>query len=194
MLNKQGYAIDADNAWFDVYVTVDGGSEISDTNGRFEYYTDPVINDLTPALGPMNGGTIVTVNGTGFDQNTTCGIIIRLGVIELKPKNVSNETMTFIAPKSPLPGTAAFSVSLNGQQFTQQPAVSDLPKEHTYDFYEPPYTSFYYPARGPANGANFQRHYGFGYMLGRPHLNDRMWVRLIHAETHARLTEDIEIP
>ena len=63
----------------------------------------------------MNGGTLVTVNGTGFDQNTTCGIIIRLGIIELKPLNVTNETMTFRAPKSPLPGTAAFSVALNGQ-------------------------------------------------------------------------------
>jgi hypothetical protein len=46
-------------------------------------------------------------------------MIIRLGLIELKPTNVTNETMTFIAPKSPLPGTAAFSVALNGQQFSK---------------------------------------------------------------------------
>lgn len=142
----------------------------------------------------MGGGTTVTVNGTGFDQNTTCGIIIRLGIIELTPLNVTNETMTFKAPKSPLPGTAQFSVALNGQQFSKSPAVSDLPKEFTYDFYEPPYTTFYYPARGPTNGANFQRHQGFGYMLGRPHLNDRLWVRLIHVESKAPLTEEIEIP
>jgi hypothetical protein len=25
-LNKQGYAIDAENQWFDVYITLDGGS------------------------------------------------------------------------------------------------------------------------------------------------------------------------
>jgi hypothetical protein len=41
--------------------------------------------------------------------------IIRLGIIEIKPQNITNETMTFKAPKSPLPGTAAFSVSLNSQ-------------------------------------------------------------------------------
>lgn len=115
LLNKQGYAIDADNAWFDVYITLDGGSELSDSNGRFEYYSEPFINDISPALGPMNGGTYVTVNGTGFDQNTTCGIIIRLGIIELRPTKVTNETLEFKSPKSPLPGTAAFSVSLNGQ-------------------------------------------------------------------------------
>jgi hypothetical protein len=194
MMNKQGYAVDADNAWFDVFITLDGGSQLSDSSGRFEYYADPFINELSPALGPMNGGTIVTVNGTGFDQNTTCGIIIRLGIIELRPMSVTNESMIFKAPKSPLPGTAAFSVSLNGQQFSKQPAVADLPKEFVYDFYEPPYTSFYYPARGPSNGANFQRHQGFGYMLGRPHLNDRLWVRLINPDTKKPVTENIEIP
>lgn len=115
LLNKQGYAIEAENAWFDVYITLDGGSELSDSNGRFEYYSDPFIFDIMPALGPMHGGTVVTVNGTGFDQNTTCGIIVRLGIIELKPMKVTNESLVFKAPKSPLPGTAAVSFSLNGQ-------------------------------------------------------------------------------
>lgn len=69
LLNKQGYAIDADNAWFDLYISLDGGVELSESSGRFEYYSDPIINELSPALGPMHGGTTVTVNGTGFDQN-----------------------------------------------------------------------------------------------------------------------------
>jgi hypothetical protein len=114
LLNKQGYAIDAENSWFDVYITLDGGSQLSDSNGRFEYYSDPFINEISPALGPKHGGTIVTVNGTGFDQNTTCGIVIRLGIIELKPTKITSDSMVFHTPKSPLPGTAAFSVSLNG--------------------------------------------------------------------------------
>jgi hypothetical protein len=134
---------------------------------------------LEPALGPLEGGTTVTVNGTGFDQNTTCGIILRLGIIEFKPKNISSDHMVFIAPKSPLPGTATFSVALNGQQYTKQPVASDLEKELTFDFYEIPYTSYFYPPMGPTNGANFQRHQGFGYMLKRPHLNDRLWARMV---------------
>jgi hypothetical protein len=194
LLNKQGYAIEADNAWFDVYITLDGGSELSTSNGRFEYYYDPKIIDLSPSLGPMEGGTTVTVNGTGFDQNTTCGIVLRLGIIEIKPHHVTNETLVFKTPKSPLPGTATFSVALNGQQFTKQQVASDLEKELTYDFYEIPYTSFYYPNRGPSNGANFQRHQGFGYMLKRPHLNDRLWVRLVQPESKKPVTEEIEIP
>lgn len=101
--------------------------------------------------------------------------------------------MVFKTPKTPLPGTAVFSVAMNGQQFTSQKAVSDLEKELTYDFYEIPYTSYYYPPRGPTNGANFQRHQGFGYKLQRPHLNDRLWARLVEMESRHPLTEDIEI-
>jgi hypothetical protein len=100
MLNKQGYEMEGDS-WFDVYVSLDGGSEISESSGRFEYYSDPIINGLSPALGPMEGGTIVTVNGTGFDQNTTCGIILRLGIIEFHPLNVTSDSLIFKAPKTP---------------------------------------------------------------------------------------------
>jgi hypothetical protein len=39
LMNKQGYVVDGgEGAWFDVYISLDGGSEISDSNGRFEYY------------------------------------------------------------------------------------------------------------------------------------------------------------
>jgi hypothetical protein len=156
LMNKQGYVVDGgDGAWFDVYISLDGGSELSDSNGRFEYYQDPIIYELNPALGPQTGNTLVTVNGTGFDQNTTCGTFIRLGLIELTPLNITNETLTFKTPHSPFPGTAAVSFTLNGQQYTKQPAISDLPKELTFDYYEAPYTTFYYPSKGPSNGANF---------------------------------------
>jgi hypothetical protein len=30
-------------------------------------------------------------------------------------------------------------------------------------------------------------------MLGRPHLNDQFWARLVNTETNAPLTENIEI-
>jgi hypothetical protein len=75
--------------------------------------------------------------------------------MEILPLNITNETLTFMTPPSPLPGTSAFSVSLNGQQYSTQKAVSDLAKEIVFDYYEPPYTSYYYPLTGPTNGNNF---------------------------------------
>lgn len=82
-------------------------------------------------------------------------MILRLGIIEFKPDKITENGMNFTAPKSAYPGTSVFAVSLNGQQFTKQPAVSDMEKEFTYDYYDPPYTTNYYPGKGPTNGANY---------------------------------------
>lgn len=119
---------------------------------------------------------------------------VKLGIQRVKPLTITNETLTFRTPKSAIPGTVAVSVSLNGQQHTKQPAVSDLPKETTFDFYSPPYTSFYRPARGPNNGGTPQRHQGYGYKLERPHLQDRMWARLVDAKKNTLPGTDQEIP
>jgi len=194
MLNKQGYAVDAEGAWWDVAVSLDGGNQLSDTVGRFEYYAEPVIKSVVPALGPTYGGTVVTLHGRGFAQNATCKAVIRLGVLEVFPLNMTNKTMTFRAPATPLAGTAAVSVSLNGQQFTKQPAVSDFSKEKTYDYYAPPYTSLYYPARGPTNGGTPQRHQGYGFKLERPHLTDRFWARLTDTSKAIIQGAEQEIP
>lgn len=183
-----------DGAYWDVYVSLDAGSELSDSKGKFDYYQDPVINEIVPNLGPQTGDTIVTVNATGFDQNNTCGIYIKLGLIEIKPLNITETTLTFRTPPAKFPGTSAVSFTLNGQQFTKQPVASDLDKELTFDYYEAPYTTYYYPNSGPSNGANYQRHQGFGFMLGRPHISDRMWVRLVNPESLSPVTDEIEIP
>jgi len=195
MLNKQGYPIvDPDSAYWDVGVSLDGGSGLSETFGRFDYYVDPIIKTVEPQLGPTYGGTIITLGGQGFDANSTCNAVVKLGILEVKPLNRTNETLTFRAPVSPIPGTTSISVSLNGQQFTKQPAVSDLPKEMTYDFYSPPYTSYFYPSRGPNNGGTPQRHQGYGYKLERPHLQDRFWARLIDGNKNILPGTDQEIP
>ena len=36
---------------------------------RFLYYTAPVLNSLTPSLGPREGSTFVTVKGVGFFES-----------------------------------------------------------------------------------------------------------------------------
>ena len=38
LLNKQGYAVDAENAWVEVTVSLDGGNHMSNTSARFDYY------------------------------------------------------------------------------------------------------------------------------------------------------------
>jgi len=49
MLNKQGYpVVDPDGAYWDVGVSLDGGSGLSETFGRFDYYVDPIIKTVEP--------------------------------------------------------------------------------------------------------------------------------------------------
>jgi hypothetical protein len=194
MLNKQGYAVDAEGAWWEVAVSLDGGNQLSESVARFDYYTEPVIKSVEPALGPTYGGTLVTLNGAGFNQTATCKAVVRLGVLEVAPLSLSASSLTFRAPVSPLPGTVAVAVSLNGQQFSKQPAVSDLAKEKTYDYYAPPYTSLYYPARGPTNGGTPQRHQGYGFKLERPHLKDRLWARLVEPSSKTPLAPEQQVP
>jgi hypothetical protein len=81
MLNKQGFPIvDPDSAYWDVGVSLDGGSGLSETFGRFDYYADPVIKTVEPQLGPTYGGTLITLTGTGFDANQTCDPEVKLGI------------------------------------------------------------------------------------------------------------------
>jgi hypothetical protein len=59
-------------------------------------------------LGPITGGTVVTINATGFTQKAISKRVIRLGILEVEPISYTNETITSVV-----------SVSLNGQQFTK---------------------------------------------------------------------------
>lgn len=86
---------------------------MSNTSARFDYYADPVIKSVDPPLGPTYGFTLVTLNGTGFEQAAACKTVIRLGVLETQPLFISNTTMQFRAPKSPVPGTTSISISHN---------------------------------------------------------------------------------
>jgi hypothetical protein len=70
-------------------------------------------------LGPITGGTVVTINATGFTQKAISKRVIRLGILEVEPISYTNETITFKSPNVDIPMTTVVSVSLNGQQFTK---------------------------------------------------------------------------
>jgi len=42
--------------WYNVSVTLDGDF-VSEANAQFSYYDEPTIKSITPALGPLSGGT-----------------------------------------------------------------------------------------------------------------------------------------
>jgi hypothetical protein len=54
-----------------VRVATDHGKTPSNVHARFTYVAGPKVTGVQPGTGPPEGGTVVTVTGTGFDQVTS---------------------------------------------------------------------------------------------------------------------------
>ena len=55
-----------DLAFYNVEVSIDGGRETSGGFAKFSYYREPELLEIDPPLGPVAGGTKVTIKGKGF--------------------------------------------------------------------------------------------------------------------------------
>ena len=117
MLNGQGYSKvpEHQEAFYDLRVSIDGGLEVSPEAAKFAYYRKPTVTSIEPPLGPVTGGTQVTVHGKGFTQEAVSYRVIRIGHMQIEPDSYTNETMTFTAPSVAVESTAPVSISLNGQ-------------------------------------------------------------------------------
>jgi hypothetical protein len=78
---SQGFA-EAGAPFYFVSVTMNGGKEISNTTLRFTYYIDPIIKSITPNKGPLRGGTVSRLFGSGFNQEGVCNVTVRYGAIQ----------------------------------------------------------------------------------------------------------------
>jgi len=62
---------------------------------------DPFILSVTPNEGPESGGTLVTITGTGFSENSRVFFGSWLGVVT----SISSDRITVITPPADIPGT-----------------------------------------------------------------------------------------
>lgn len=117
-----------------VNVTVTVGGVVSEP-AEFEYTEEPpppvaVVSRIEPASGPISGGTVVTISGTGFTPDD----IVLFGDIAVEPTFVSEVELQAIAPAHPA-GTVHITVVGPGGEsaisdpdifaFTASPAVAD---------------------------------------------------------------------
>ena len=86
-------------------VTYYGTSPVVATD-RFTFGTAPVLTDIAPAIGPVGGGTKVTLGGTGF----VAGSVVRVGDVSVTPATVAPDgtSLTVI-----MPGHAAGAVPVS---------------------------------------------------------------------------------
>lgn len=70
--------------WFNVSITLNG-REIVSAQQHFMYYVDPTIKAVTPNLGPISGGTVSKILGSGFSQEGACNVTVRYGPLTQEP-------------------------------------------------------------------------------------------------------------
>jgi hypothetical protein len=53
--------------FYNLEVSIDGGREINGPAQKFTYYKDPKQVTVVPDSGPISGGTLVRIEGGGFN-------------------------------------------------------------------------------------------------------------------------------
>lgn len=83
----------AEEMIYKVYVSLDG-ENFSDDAVIFRYYDDMKIKEVHPWLGPMRGGTEVTIHGHNFDHYHICELTVKFGPLLIDPTNFTLDTKT----------------------------------------------------------------------------------------------------
>lgn len=69
---------DSGDYFYNLSVSADGEA-FSNATATFTYYDQPTIESVTPALGPVDASTTVTIKGQGFKNSGFCNPTVRFG-------------------------------------------------------------------------------------------------------------------
>src|SRR5208337_838630 len=137
----------------DVTVTTPGGISATSPADEFTYDPVPTVTGVTPAAGPVAGGTTVTITGTGFT-----GATVDFGLTGASSVTVvSGTSITAVSPAGT--GTVDVTVTTPGGISATSPA-----DEFTYD--PVPAVTGISPAAGPVAGGTTVTVTGTGFVTG----------------------------
>ena len=77
-----------------VTVTTPGGASALSPADAYTYESVPVIGAVTPSAGPVTGGQVVTVTGSGF----VAGMSATIGATTVTPSSITASSFTFTTP------------------------------------------------------------------------------------------------
>ena len=83
---------------------------------EYSYYEHPVISSIQPPFGVSSGGTLVTLNGSGFLSSQD--IVCRFGSIDVSAYFITEEQISFLSPSGNAGSSHSVSLSLNGIDFS----------------------------------------------------------------------------
>ncbi len=123
----------------DVVVTTAYGTSATVAADRFTYLGAPSVLGLSPAAGPVAGGTAVTVTGSGFTGATA----VRFGALPATGVTVTNDS-TLVATAPAQSGAGPLDVTVTGPGGT-----SALTGADTFTYLAAPAVTAVSPAGGP---------------------------------------------
>jgi hypothetical protein len=134
-----------------VVVTTTGGTSVSPLN--YTYDDVPTVSAVSPARGPLAGGTIIQVAGTGFVTGATAVTVGGRVCAQVKARPAGS-TLTCVVPAG-VAGAAQVVVTTPGGTVTAGAAF-------TYD--PAPTLDSVVPGAGPTNGGNLLQLLGTGFV------------------------------
>jgi len=146
-----------------VHATING---VDDTISpvSFEFIEDAIISSIKPDSGPINGGTVVTLIGSGMVNGDTlrCRFGNKEGDQVVHGNWISETEISCITPVSESVGTTNVTLSLNGVDYYTSSAVNFL-------YYNHPIISSIYPTFGASHGGTSVTIHGSGFQ----HVNNQ---------------------
>jgi len=146
-----------------VHATING---VDDTVSAvsFEFIEDAIVSSIRPGSGPVNGGTVVTLIGSGIVNGDTlrCRFSNEEGDQVVHGDWISETEISCITPASESEGTTNVTLSLNGFDYYTSSAVNFL-------YYDHPVISSIYPTFGASHGGTSVNVYGSGFQ----HVNNQ---------------------
>jgi hypothetical protein len=142
----------ASNYWVDVVFTPNASG--TTPGGTSPGSTTPTISSISPAAGPVSGGTTMTINGSNFEQGAT----VSFGSAAATSVTFVNPTeLQVVAPPNAV-GSATVEVANPGG------GVASLPNAFAYD--QGPAVTSVSPNSGPATGGTTVTITGSGFEGG----------------------------
>ncbi len=105
----------------DVTVTTAGGTDVTSPVDQFTFYAQPTVSGLEPNSGPYNGGTAVTIAGTGFTAPPALTTVM-FGDVQAAFVVDSPTAITAFSPNEGNPDNASVTVTTPGGTSTVTPA------------------------------------------------------------------------
>ena len=181
--------------FYNVEITLDG-TLFGGPPQRFNYYKEPEINSIFPIMGPIEGGTELTISGVGFGQTSVWNPTIRFGNIYAIPSKISEYEIQVKTPEVDVPDAVVVAVGLNGQQFTKDKTLHFKDEENTFYYYDNPIIYGFTPDKGMSNGGTLVKIKGRGFLPKKyengTFIPSPVYVRMLESGTRKQLGPTVE--